>query len=325
MTYVLKNEHLEAHFISFGACIVKLIDLKTGINIIVGHEDMETYRKNNPGYMNAIIGRHSGRITDFYLDGKRHEVAKNINGIYQLHGGFKGFNAKEYSVEVGEDWIKFSASAEDGEEGFPGAVAFSVTYRLRGRELHLLYEAEPTKKTILSLTNHAYFNLNGDPEKSILNHELFLNADRYLMLDENFIPYGAALVENTPLDFRKMKPIGQEINADFEQLKIAGGFDHPYLVNRAGEMSHVATLRSPLTGLSLEVHSTEDVVVFYAGNMINEDYRIAGGIRGYKNMALCLETQGVPNSPNIPEFADRNLYGPNEKYTPKTVWKLADN
>lgn len=320
--YLLKNEFLEAHFLDVGACITQLVDLKSGINVIVGHEDLNVYREGNPGYMNAVIGRNSGRIMDFRLDGERVEVTKNVNGLYQLHGGFKGFNTKEFAVETGEDWIRFSATAEDGEEGYPGNVRFSITYSLHGGELHLDYEAVADKKTILNFTNHAYFNLNGDPRKSILNHELWLNADRYLMLDENFMPCQAASVEGTPLDFRKMKPIGRDIDADFEQLRIAGGFDHPYLVNKAGELTHVATLRSPLTGLVLEVHSDADAVVFYAGNMMDENQKVVGGVAGYKNMALCLETQGVPNSLNIPEFADRNIFNPGETFRQKTVWKI---
>lgn len=320
--YVLKNEKLEVHFLNVGACITKLIDLETGINIIVGHDNLETYRVNNLGYMNSIVGRHAGRITDFTLSGKKYVVTKNVSGIYQLHGGFKGFNTKEYDVDLGTDWIKFKTTAEDGEEGFPGAVDFSITYSLHGNELHLFYEAATNKETILSFTNHAYFNLNGDARNSILNHELCMNADRYLMLDKNMIPSQAASVNNTPMDFRSMKAVGRDINADFDQLKIAGGFDHPYLVNKESEINHVATLRSPLSGLCLDVYSTEDVVVFYAGNMITADYNIAGGIKGYKNMALCLEMQGVPNSLNIPEFKNRNIYGPKDKYIQKTVWKI---
>lgn len=321
--YVLKNEKLEVHFIDVGAVITKLIRLETGINIIVGHEDLKTYQENNIGYMNAVIGRHSGRITDFTLAGEVYQVTKNINGIYQLHGGFQGFNTKEFAVETGENWIMFTTTSKDGEEGYPGAVAFSITYSLYEDEVHLLYEATTSKTTVLSFTNHAYFNLNGDVTKDILNHELYLNADRYLLLDQNLIPYEAAPLDNTPLDFRKMKPIGKDLNQDFKQLHIAGGFDHPYLLNKENKINHVATLRSPLTGLTLDIHSTEDVVVFYAGNAINDDCTVVGGIKGYKHMALCLETQGIPNSLNIEEFKEKNIYGPEDKYLQKTIWKIS--
>jgi aldose 1-epimerase len=320
--YVLKNQKLEAHFINVGASITKLIDLKTGINIIVGHEKIETYQENNLGYMNSVIGRNSGRITDFTLCGKRYQVSKNIEGIYQLHGGFIGFNTKKFLVEEGKDWIKFNTTAVDGEEGYPGDVNFSITYKLIDDELHLIYEADTTKKTILNFTNHAYFNLNGGPSIDILNHELYLNADRFLLLDPNLIPHKAESLVNTPLDFRKKKTIGKDINNDFDQLKIAGGFDHPYLVNKTDKINHIATASSPLTGIKLDIYSTEDVVVFYAGNMMDNSVLVEGGVRGYKHIAFCLETQGVPNSINIPEFKNCNLYGPGEKYYQETIWKI---
>lgn len=320
--YVLRNEKLEAHFLDIGAAITKLIDLETGINIIVGHEDLKTYEENNIGYMNAVIGRHSGRITDFTLAGKVYQVTKNVDGIYQLHGGFKGFNTKVYDVEAGETWIKFSTTSKDGEEGYPGDVTFSITYSLEEDELHLLYEATTSKTTILSFTNHTYFNLNGDASKNILNHELYLNSNRYLLLDQNLIPYEAASLDNTPLDFRNMKPIGKDINNEFSQLQLAGGFDHPYLINKENKINHIATVRSPLTDLILDVYSTEDVVVFYAGNSISDDFTLTGGVKGYKHAAFCLETQGVPNSLNIEEFMNRNLYEPKDKYLQKTIWKL---
>ncbi|MDD4000482.1 MAG: galactose mutarotase [Bacilli bacterium] len=320
--YVLKNEKLEAHFISVGACITKLIDLQSGINVIVGHKNLETYKENNLGYMNSIVGRNSGRITDFLLNGKVHQVSKNVKDLYQLHGGFNGFNKKEYHIEEGENFLKFSTTALDGEEGYPGDVNFSITYKLIADELHLIYEATTNKKTILNFTNHAYFNLNGSTEIDILNHELYLNSDRYLLLDRNLLPYKAAVLDNTPLDFRKMKVIGKDINADFEQLEIAGGFDHAYLIRKKAQMNHVATLKSPLTKLSLDIHSTEDVVVFYAGNSISSKVLTSDGVKGYKRMALCLETQGVPNAINIPEFKNNNLYDPKEKYFQETVWKI---
>ncbi|NLD27080.1 MAG: galactose mutarotase [Acholeplasmataceae bacterium] len=319
--YVLKNEKLEAHFINIGACITKLIDLETGINVIVGHQDLHVYAEENPGYMNACIGRNAGRIKDFLLGGKIIRPTKNINNFYQLHGGFNGFNKKDFAVETEGNWIRFSATSIDGEEGYPGNVKFSLTYTLINDELHLEYEAISDKKTLMSYTNHAYFNLNGDAG-TIMDHELYLNADRYFMLDRHMLPYKAVTVDQTPLDFRKAKIISRDADVDFEQLELAGGFDHPFLIRKTEDFNHVARVKSHHTNLVLDVFSTEDAVVFYAGNMISSSCVLNNSVVGHKHAGLCLETQGVPNSPNIAEFKERNIYEPGQKYYQKTVWKL---
>jgi aldose 1-epimerase len=320
--YVLKNEKLEVHFLNVGAVITKFIDLETGINIIVGHDNYEVYAQDNPGYMNAVIGRNAGRIVDFNLDGKDYQVTKNIQGLYQLHGGFQGFNKKVFNVETFANGIKFSTFSADGEEGYPGNVNFSITYLLNNDQLELLYEATTDQKTIMSFTHHAYFNLDGKPGATILNHELQINADRYFALDSNMLPLQAVSVEDTPLDFRVSKEIGKDMNANFEQLKITRGFDHPFLVKKESDFNKVATLKSKESNLILDVFSTEDVLVFYAGNSITPEMTLNGGVKGNKHYALCLETQGVPNSINIPEFKDRNLYGPSDKYIQRTIWRL---
>jgi aldose 1-epimerase len=318
--YVLRNEKLEAHFINIGACITKLIDLETGNNVIVGHQDLQAYIENS-GYMNAVIGRNSGRITDFLLGGKIIRPTKNINNLYQLHGGFAGFSSKEFTAAEGGDWIRFSAFSADGEEGYPGNVEFSITYTLVDDEIHLEYDAVSDKKTLMNFTNHAYFNLNGDAG-TILDHELYLNADRYFLLDRNMLPCKAVTVDQTPLDFRTSKIIGKDADADFEQMELAGGFDFPYLIRKESDFNHVARVKSLRTNLVLDVFSTEDAVVFYAGNMISPSCTLNNFVPGHKHAGLCLETEGVPNSPNIAEFKDRNIYEANERYYQKTVWKL---
>jgi aldose 1-epimerase len=322
--YRIKNDYLEASFLNLGAIITKLVDLKTGVNVIVGHHDRETYR-TNPGYMNAVIGRHSGRIQDFELDGHHYTVTKNASELFQLHGGFNGFNVKFFDVTEGEGFITFRTTSEHLEEGYPGKVEFSITYRLVENELHLEYQAVSTDKTILSFTNHAYFNLSGKAENTILNHELMINADDYIELDQHMIPIKRSSLKNTPLDLSQKKRIGLDMHADFNQMTLAKGFDHPYLINKTSIINHVATLYSPESNLSLEIYSDQDVVVLYTGNFINDSFLLNDGVTGGANYALCLETQGVPNSINISGFEDKNIYEANEVYRQKTIWKIHPN
>lgn len=318
--YTLRNNKLEATFINLGASITKLIDIESGINIIIGHDDLNKY-KINPGYMNSIIGRHAGRILDFKLDNKFYEISKN-SGLCQLHGGYKGLNLKYFDVDVLDNQITFSTKSYHLEEGFPGLVNFSITYKLVDDELQLLYEAVSSQKTLMSFTNHAYFNLSGNIENTILNHELYIDADYFIALNRNMIPIKRASLDHTPLDFRNIKRIGRDINIQHEQLSISGGYDHPYLINKKGYINHVATLKSPETNLTLEVFSDQDVVVLYTGNSIDESSTLNNGVSGDKHYALCLETHGIPNSININEFQNRNVYEANETYKQTTIWKL---
>jgi aldose 1-epimerase len=322
--YTMKNDYLEVSFLNLGAIITKLVDLKTGINIIVGHQDLDTYR-TNPGYMNAVIGRNSGRIQDLSIDGVNYIVTKNVNHSFQLHGGFKGFNFKFFDVIESNNSLTFTTMSEHLEEGYPGKVNFSITYRLVENELHLEYEAVSTEKTLMNFTHHAYFNLSGNPEKTILNHELMINANAFIELDEQMIPMKKTSLLNTPLDLSQKKRIGENIDSDFQPMKMAKGYDHPYLVNKTDLFNHVASLYSPESNLSLEVYSDQDVVVLYTGNFIDETFTLNNGVKGGKHYALCLETQGVPNSVNIPGFENNNIYQANEIYRQKTVWKLFAN
>ncbi|MDF2699637.1 MAG: aldose 1-epimerase [Haloplasmataceae bacterium] len=319
--FTLRNDQIEVSFINLGASITKFVDLASGVNIIVSHHDYNSYKKNK-GSMNSIIGRHAGRIVDFNLDGKDYLVTKNVKNLYQLHGGKNGFHYKYFDALVKDDQITFSITSPENEGGFPGEVKLSITYKLVNDELHLLYEAVSTKKTIMSFTNHAYFNLNGNVSDRVLNHKLYLNADYFIELDQNLIPLRKASVKNTPLDFTTMKKIGLDINQDFEQIKITGGFDHPFLITKLDGITHAATVISEDTHLRLDVYSDQDVIVCYTGNFMDESFVVNDGARGKKQGAICLETQGVPNSINMEEFKNRNIYAANEVYKQTTIWKL---
>lgn len=322
--YTLKNEYLTVCFINLGATITKLIDRKTGINILVGHHDLEVYREN-PGYMNSIIGRHAGRIEDVVLDGQKMKLNKYTNDDYQLHGGIKGFHMKYFDVVEGKNSLTFQTSSDHLEEGYPGQVNFKITYQLINNELHLNYEAVSTEKTIMNFTNHAYFNLSGNIGHSILNHELMINADDYIELQENMVPFNRATVSNTPLDFRQMKSIGSDIDQDFKQLRIANGYDHPFIVNKMGHINHVATLHSNETKITLDVYSDQEVVVLYTGNFIDENFVLNDGVQGSKHCALCLETQGVPNAQHLDKFKENNIVNSDEIYRQTTIWRIMSN
>lgn len=319
--YTLKNDKLEVSFINLGATITKIIDLESGIDIIAGHNDLESY-KDNLGYMNTVIGRNSGRITSFILDDTPFTLTKNIDNLYQLHGGYNGFHTKYFTAVPREKQITFVSASVDKEDGYHGDVIFWITYKLVDDELHLIYSAETNKKTILSFTQHAYFNLSGNLNNNILNHELYINADKYLKIDEDLLPYDKAEVKDTPLDFTKPKLIGDDINSEFDQIKFANGFDHPYLINKKNVVNHVATLKSLESGLILDVYSDQDCIVFYSGNFIDNAYNLKGNIIGKKHNALCLETQGIPNSINIKEFKDRNIFTKENPYHQYTMWKI---
>jgi len=321
--YTIRNNYLEATFINLGASITKLIDMETGINVILGHHDYETYM-SNPGCMNAVIGRHAGRIQDFYLDGNLIELPKTDNPIFQLHGGAKSFMYQYFEVvDVKADTITFAYTSPDGEGGYPGNVDFSITYKLVNNELHLHYHATSDKKTLMNFTNHAYFNLNDDKNIKILNHELYINADYYIELDEKLVPLSKAPVANTPLDFRSYKPIGQDIYANHHMLTYGLGYDLPYLINKTEDLTHVAKVYSPQSGLVLDVFSDQEVVVFYAGCQIDESMLLNDGMKGHQYAGFCLELQGVPNSPNIEEFKNKNIYEPNEVYQQTTIWRIS--
>src|SRR5690554_5077728 len=231
--YIIKNDYIEAAFVNMGASIIRLVDLKTKRNIILSYDDKEMY-VDNPNYFGCVVGRNAGRIEKGLLkiNGKKYQLSLNFLDKHQLHSGNNGFQTKYFTEEVGRDYIKFTAKSSDQDEGFPGNLQLVVTYRLIKNELHIKYEAISDKDTIINITNHNYFNLNNDKTTNIENHYLTLNCDKYMEIDEEMIPKKIKSVENTSFDFREGKLIGKDINHNKEQIKIANGFDHPFLINK---------------------------------------------------------------------------------------------
>jgi aldose 1-epimerase len=333
-SYLLKNaKGMEAKIITYGAAVVSLTapDRKGKFaDIVLGYNNIQGYVADKT-FFGAIVGRYGNRIGKgkFKLDGKEYQVSVN-DGENSLHGGFKGFNKKIWtamgyeSTNTGSSLTLKYISA-DGEEGFPGKVELTVVYKLTNEnELSINYTGTTDKTTILNPTNHSYFNLTGDPNNTILDHELMINADNFTPVDSKLITTGKILlVANTPMDFRKPKKIGKDIGADFEQLKFGGGYDHNWVLNKHKKgVSECATVYEPTSGRFMKVFTDEPGVQFYCGNFLNGTVKGKNGIAYQKRTGLCLEAQCYPDSPNKPEWPSVVLT-PDKVYHQTTIYKFS--
>jgi aldose 1-epimerase len=295
------------------------------VDIVLGWENLEHYISDT-AYLGAIIGRYGNRIAKgrFSLEGKDYQLAVNQPPNH-LHGGKTGFNKVlwDYSLidTPSKTGIKLKYLSRDMEEGYPGNLNVEVIYSLNNEgELKIEYNATTDKTTHVNLTNHAYFNLNGCRE-DVLRHRLKMSADQYTPVDNTLIPTGEiSTVKGTDLDFTEMTEIGSRI----KNVNI-GGYDHNYVLNKKpGGMEKIAEVTEPLTGLKMEVFTTEPGVQFYAA--INFDGSIVGrgNIRYKKYYAFCLETQHFPDSPNKPQFPS-TILNPWETYSQTTIYKVSGN
>ncbi len=298
-------------------------------NVIQGFDNLDEYLKGNEPYLSTLIGRWGNRICDgkFQLNGKEYKLAIN-NGKNHLHGGPTGLHAQVWDAyQAGPQNLTLNCVLPYGHEGFSGELKISVEFTWTDDcELILEYMATTNKKTILNLTHHAFFSIQGidNPTPYIGDQILEMNCDFYVPTDETSIPTGEILkVEGTPFDFRTPKPIGQDIDADNEQIKFGQGFDHNYICNKkeVGELSKVVTLTDPKSGRVLEAWTTEPGMQLYTGNFLS-DFAIQNGCRSQRRSAVCFEAQHFPDSPNRPYFPSTVLK-PGEKYTQKTVYKFS--
>lgn len=317
--YTLKNANgMVVQATNYGARVVSLWvpdkDAKFR-DVVLGRNSIEEYLASNEKFYGATIGRYGNRIANgrFEIDGSSYELDIN-DGQNHLHGGPKGFyqvvwDAKTYKTEEGEDAVEFQYLAPNGENGYPGNLTVQVRYVLgNNNQLRIYYHAESDATTIVNLTHHSYFNLNGEGSGTIEDHMLMINADSITPVDRTLIPTGEIVpVEGTPFDFRKSTRIGERINEDNEQLKIAGGYDHNWVINRNGGVAVAAELYSPESGIVMTVETDEPGIQFYSGNFINgTDVGKSGKPYNFRG-ALCLETQGFPDSPNHPNFPSTTL------------------
>lgn len=301
--YILDNGLIEAHFLDYG-CIIKNVFVagKDGKrrDVVLGYDDLKSYEENG-GYLGAFVGRVANRIknAEFTLDGVKYRLFAN-DGKNCLHGGKKGFDKKFFESKIEGDSITFTTCSFDGEEGFPGGLSIEVKYTLRGSALDIEYKAVATADTPVSFTNHSYFNLSD--EDTALNHLLSVNSDFITPVNDTLIPTGELLsVSDTPFDFRKPQKVGLYIDYPHKQLKIAGGYDHNFVLKNYGSYEKVATLYAEDTGICMDVFTDNFGMQVYSGNFLNGAVGKNGRIYG-KRAAICLETQGFPNAVNQVTF-----------------------
>lgn len=331
--YHLSNENgMSVDIITYGGIITSwTAPNKAGDyeNIALGHDSLQHYLENN-SYFGALVGRYGNRIAkgQFTLDGNAYQLATN-NEPNHLHGGIKGFDKVVWTAETsqGPEAVSLILShvSQDMEEGYPGNLNTKVTYTLNNNdELKVDYLAITDKKTIVNLTQHTYFNLSGDFNKTNLDHEIMIAADAYLPVDETLIPTGEIRpVEGTPFDFTQAKAIGAEIEAENTQITRGNGYDHCWVLNNQGSMRKVASAYHPESGRLLEIFSDEPGIQLYTGNFLNGSLPMFGGEGTYQfRTGFCLETQHYPDSPNQPDFPSVVLT-PQEIYQTTTTFKFS--
>ena len=319
--YTIKNDRgLEVSITTYGGAITSLKTPDRHGNlgdIVLGFETLNDY-VSNPRYFGALIGRHANRIArgKFSLNGVEYQLPCN-NGVNHLHGGFKGFDKRVWNVTKDGNVLHLTYFSKDGEEGYPGNVTASVNFTLLDNELRIDYRATTDRDTIVNLTNHSYFNLRG--VGTILDHELTLNADAFTPVSEDLIPTGEIRsVAGTPMDFRKAKAIGSEID------RVTGGYDHNFVLNDwDGSLRLAARLYEPVSGRALEILTTEPGMQFYSGNFLDGSYTGKYGFVYEKYTGLCLEPQHFPDAPNHPNFP-ATVLRPGEEYKHTSVYRFSN-
>jgi len=328
--YILKNGHAQAAVTNYGARLVSLIvPDKTGnpTDVVVGYDNIDSYLHRPDTYFGAIVGRYGNRIAKghFKLNGKEYTLPTN-DGPNTLHGGTKGFDAGIWTgKQLSDKSVQLYYLSTDGEMGFPGNLQVRVTYTLTdSNTLRIDYEATTDKATVLNITNHSYFNLNGQGSGTINNHLLQLNADAYTPVDSTLIPTGKIEpVAGTPFDFRQPTAIGSRINANNQQLKYGKGYDHNFVLNKSKDsLGLAAIVEGDKSGIVLTVRTDQPGVQFYGGNFMKGTNPIKFGKKDEYRSAFCLETQHYPDSPNEPSFPSTELK-PGQTFRSTTTFTFA--
>lgn len=316
--------------------IVTAIDVPnpdgTTTDVALGYGDLDSYIRSS-AFFGAIIGRFGNRIggASFEIDGDRFQLTPTTEPgqpPVQLHGGLQGFDKRLWrgfpQVRDGEAALVLSLLSPDGEEGYPGNLEVEVIYTLTdANELRMDYRATTDRATHVNLTNHSYFNLKGEGQGDILDHEVWIDAAAITAVDANLIPTGECMpVEGTAFDFQTPALIADRIGMPHAQLELGGGFDHNFVSNRAaGTAARIAKVVDPASGRFIEVITEEPGVQFYTGNFLDGSQIGKSGRRYGKRSGFCLETQHFPDSPNQPQFPS-TLLRPGEVYTTTTVYRF---
>lgn len=332
-SYKLTNQKgMEVDIITYGGIITHLkVPNKAGKSedVVTGFNDLAQYEKPNP-YFGALIGRYGNRIGkgQFAIDGNKYQLLVN-DGPNSLHGGPEGFHRVVWTAEEAKGGdsatLKLKYVSKDGEQGYPGNLTVFVTYTLGSdNALDVKYEASTDKATIVNLTQHSYFNLSGDFSKTILDHEVVIDADKLVPVDATLIPTGQLTdVTNTPFDFRKAKTVGKDIEAKDDQLTKGKGYDHCWVLNNQGKGDRFAASAYEATsGRLLEVYTDQPGIQFYTGNFLDGTLPTRTGGTYAHRTGFCLETQHYPDGPNHANFPNTVLK-PGEKYETKTTFKFS--
>ena len=315
-------DEIEITFLNYGGIIQNLrVPDKNGKmdDVVLGFENPEDYKKDHP-YFGALIGRYANRIANghFQLDGKGYELSIN-NGPNSLHGGLIGFDRIFWNVTKNQDDLSYTLihQSPDGHEGYPGNLKVEVTYTLsKSRELIIDYKATTDQATPVNFTNHSYFNLSGLSDKNILEHELWINADKFTDVDSDLTPTGILSEVTAPMDFREHKTIERDLE------KVSGGYDHNYVLNNVPLRDPKARLVDPYSGRMLEIFTTQPGLQFYSGNFLDGNLIGKKTTKYQKYQGLCLETQHFPDSPNHNHFPN-TILRPGEVFTAKTIYKFS--
>ena len=328
--FVLKNKNgMEVCITNYGGRIVSvMVPDKDGKmrDVVLGFDSIQDYL-NIPTNFGATIGRYGNRINQgkIAVDGVDYQLPRNNHG-HCLHGGPQGFDVQMFDARrLSEQVVEMTYFSKDGEAGFPGNLTCKVTFSLTDdNALDLRYSAETDRTTVVNLTNHSYFNLDGDDSPKNADHLLTINADGYTPVDSTLMTTGEiAPVEGTVMDFRQPTAIGARINDDFIQLQYGKGYDHNWVLNTQGDISKVCTtLESLKTGIVLDVYTNEPGIQFYAGNFLDGTVKGKRGVVYGHRASVCLETQKYPDTPNKPEWPSV-LLKPGEKYDSHCIYKFS--
>ena len=326
--YEFKLENKNGHYITvlnYGATLRKIVvsdKNKNLVDVCLGYNTVKEYEESD-GYLGAIVGRHANRIKNgkFALNNVAYTIATNDRGNH-LHGGIKGFDKYIWDYDIDNDKLIFTRESKHLEEGYPGNLKIKVVYEFNdNNELIIKYEAVSDEDTIVNLTNHTYFNLNGEGSGSILNNTLNLKSSYYTENDEKCLPTGKILtVENSPFDFKSPKKIGENINDDNIQLKNGAGYDHNFILDSKDDLKYAGYLYGDESKIKMEIYTTCPAVQFYSGNVLTN--RVGKGESNYsERTGLCLETQYYPNSMEHKHFPSIILKK-NDLFKEKTIYKF---
>ncbi len=329
--YWIENKDIKAAFTNYGGRLVGLwVKDKSGksTDVVVGINSVKGFKNSTEPYFGATIGRVGNRVAlgKFTLEGKHYQIPLN-NGKNALHGGIKGFQDVVWNAEkTNENTLVFTYASPDGEQGFPGNLNVKVTYSITDdHAIKMEYEATTDKTTIVNLTNHAFFNLNGEGSGTILNHELQIYGDKFTPVDEGLIPTGELKsVKNTPFDFTSKHKIGERIETKDEQLKFGKGYDHNYVLNAVKKdgFIHAATIIGDVSGITLDIYTEEPGLQFYSGNFMQSKNTFKSGVKDDFRTAFALETQHFPDAPNQPKFPQITLKA-GEKYHTVSLYQFS--